>query len=265
MSQRSGFDEIPWALDVGAHTDVGKVRSHNEDTFRTSEELGLFVVADGMGGHEAGEYASLIAVEALLEYLWRAHEGAVESEEALVREAFLEANRLIVADADANPERAGMGTTMTALLLSGERFWIGHVGDSRAWLLRDGVAEQLTRDHSVVAEQVEAGLIDDDEAAAHPMRNVLTRVLGNSDDVEVDVVDGALRAGDAFVLASDGIMGALDGERIAATVADSETAQDASRKLVDLACREDGHDNATAVVVRCETGEAAGNASGVLG
>ena len=241
----------PWSLDVGSHTDVGKVRSHNEDAFIVSRDLCLFAVADGMGGHNAGERASRLAVEALRDFCRCAREEGLDANGETFQEGVLWANRLIFEDAGRDASRKGMGTTLTALLLSGGDYWICHVGDSRAWRLRAGTLEQLTSDHSFVADQVRNGTLTAEQAAVHPLRHVLTRSLGIQTEVEVDVDRGEVASGDVFVLASDGMAGVLDGERIRDIVGSSADADAACRRLVDLACDEDGRDNATAVVVAC--------------
>lgn len=241
----------PWRLDVGSHTDVGKVRSHNEDAFMLSRDLSLFAVADGMGGHNAGERASRLAVEALLDFCRCAREENLEACGETLQEGTVWANRLVFEDAGRDPARKGMGTTLTALMLSGEQYSIGHVGDSRAWRIRDGSVEQLTQDHSFVAEQVRVGTLTEEQAAVHPLRNVLTRSLGIQEELEVDLYRGEVVPGDVFVLGSDGMAGVLDAERIRTVVDESEDADSACRRLVDLACDEDGRDNATTVIVAC--------------
>lgn len=246
--------QIPWRLDVGVHTDVGRVRRGNEDAAKVSSDPPLYAVADGMGGHLAGERASRLAVEALHELVGSAtQEETVPPGPELLRKAFIGANQRILEDAAAHPERRGMGTTLTALLLAGDDYWIGHVGDSRALLIRDGEIEQVTRDHSVVANQVRNGEISVEEARSHPLRHVLDRCLGLEPDPQVDVEHGAVHDGDVFILASDGLTGAVGPETILETVAAASSAADASRRLVELARRLDGRDNITAVVVACRT------------
>lgn len=246
--------DVPWSLDFGLYTHVGRVRRHNEDAAKASPDLHLFSVADGMGGHQAGERASNIAVEALHEYLRQARAKGLEPEGELLGRAFRTANSLILEDARGQPGREGMGTTLTAILLAGRGYRIGHVGDSRIWRIRGDEAEQLTEDHSLVAAQVRDGSLSPEEAESHPMRHVLSRSLGIQEELEVDVLEGKVEPGDAFVLASDGLVRALDGPAIAAILAAAPDAAAASRELVERACELDGGDNVTAVVVSCRAG-----------
>lgn len=234
--------------DVGYHTAVGRVREHNEDSLKVIPELSLFAVADGMGGHLAGERASALAVEVLQERCL-AHEGEIDG--IVLREALLAANTAIFEESVACPERRGMGTTLTALCLSGDTYWIGHVGDSRAWLIRDAEGLQVTEDHSVVWAQMRAGLITPAQAERHPMRNVLTRSVGNLPKVEVDVVTGTIRSHDIWVLGTDGMTQAFDQTRIAEVVNASSSAQQAAESMVEIAVTEDGSDNVCVVVVCC--------------
>lgn len=236
-------------LDVGAETATGRVRDHNEDSYGIDEQLGLFLVADGMGGHNAGERASFLAVREIRRHLDAEHDGEDADEE--LRAAFHRANDTIYQESAQNPERRGMGTTMTALWVVGTRFRIGHVGDSRAWRIRDQACEQLTEDHSVVAHQLRAGLIDAEQAISHPLRNVLTRSLGNMPDVEVDVFGGDVRTGDVFVLGTDGMTEALDAAAIGKRVRGAASARAAAEEIVRHACATDGTDNVTTIVVAC--------------
>ncbi len=234
--------------DVGYHTAVGRVREHNEDSLKVIPELSLFAVADGMGGHLAGERASALAVEVLQERCL-AHAGEIDG--IVLREALLAANTAIFEESVACPERRGMGTTLTALCLSGDTYWIGHVGDSRAWLVRDAAGLQVTEDHSVVWAQMRAGLITPAQAERHPMRNVLTRSVGNLPQVEVDIVTGTIRSRDIWVLGTDGMTQAFDQTRIAEVVNASSSAQQAAESMVEIAVTEDGSDNVCVVVVCC--------------
>jgi protein phosphatase len=238
-----------WTLDVGSHTEVGHVRDHNEDAVRVDPELWLFSVADGMGGHQAGERASYLAIRELFDYIEYRSAGA-EKDDSL-RAAFRVANEAIFRESLAVRERRGMGTTMTALWLTEDDYWIGHVGDSRAWVVRDGVCRQITDDHSVMGEQLRQGLITPEQALTHPLRNVLTRSLGNMPTVEVDVLKGNIVPGDFFVLGSDGMTRVLDEPGIARKVSAAAGAQAAAEELVRFACEEDGTDNVSVVVVGC--------------
>ncbi len=240
--------DIAWDVDYGLYTDVGRVRQRNEDTAKVSPDIFLYAVADGMGGHRAGDRASRIAVQALSEYL---AESADETPEDAVRSAFRAANRGIIDDASGRPERLGMGTTLTALILVDGDYVIGHVGDSRALRVRNGAVEQITDDHSIVAAQVREGGMTEEEAKNHPMRHVLSRCMGCEPDPEVDLFRGPIEDGDVFVLGSDGLTGALEVETFAETVDAAADAAAASKDLVEIAREQDGSDNITAVVVRC--------------
>jgi protein phosphatase len=240
-----------WKLDVGVHTDVGRARERNEDAAKVSETPALLSVADGMGGHRGGDRASSIAVEALHEFVREAQEQGVEPGEELLYEAFATANVLILNDASRNPQFQGMGTTLTAMLFAGRGTFLAHVGDSRAWRIRDGKPEQMTDDHSLVAEQVRDGSLTEEEARVHPSRHVLSRVLGFMEDVKFDTQTVDVQAGDIYVLASDGLERGLNAEDIVRLVSAEENAQDAAHSLVQTACERDGGDNITALVVRC--------------
>ena len=250
-----------WTIEVSSHTDVGKVRKHNEDNSGVAEEISLYVVADGMGGHRAGELASAIAVESLVESL-REHADELNcSNDAngvagdRILEGFRLANQKIIADATENADHHGMGTTMTAILVQGSEFWIGHVGDSRAFRVRDGQAEQLTLDHSVVAEQVRHGVITEEQAHHHPLRSVLTRSLGTVHELEVDLGHGELQDGDVFLIASDGLTNSVDLGTISETAAGSSSVDELAANLVAEARERDGSDNITAVVLACHAGD----------
>ena len=247
------MDENSWTS--AAVTDRGRVRDSNEDSLLELAEDGLFAVADGMGGHAAGEVASRLAVETLEERLSGA-DGLPSAER--VTGAVREANRSILRDADENPGRSGMGTTLTALALeAGGRWRIGHVGDSRAYLYRDGELRQLTTDHSWVGKRVAAGELTREEARRHPMSSVLERALGTSRDVEVDVEEGRADAGDLFLLCSDGLSDMLPHDELETLVAGEGAPEppdgspdDLADRLVGAANRAGGRDNVTVVLVR---------------
>jgi protein phosphatase len=243
--------DIPWSLDVGSFTDVGRVRQRNEDSAKVCSEPPVYAVADGMGGHRAGDRASRIAVDAVHEFLVLASSEGGSPDEDMFRGAYRAANQRIIEDASGRPDRLGMGTTLTTLVLSDEEYWIGHVGDSRALRVRNGSVEQLTDDHSIVAAQVREGGMTEEEARVHPMRHVLSRCMGCEPDPIVDVFHGKVSPGDVFVIASDGLTGPLLPDVIAETVSEAPDADSASRLLVEKARVEDGSDNITAVVVAC--------------
>ena len=242
-------------------TDVGMKRANNEDNYLINDELNLFVVCDGMGGHVGGEFASAIAVNTVEEVLAsievnpgavpRADEDAVEHTREKLRYAVRLAGKRIFEKAGADPEFKGMGTTVVVLLLDAGNAFIGHVGDSRAYRVRGNLIEQLTEDHSLVNEKIKAGLITKEEAATHRMRNIITRSLGFQEEVEIDTQVHAVQNGDRYLLCSDGLSGLVQGEEIGEYVR-GHGPQDAARKLVHLACERGGDDNITTVVLRID-------------
>jgi protein phosphatase len=241
-------------------TDVGLKRGHNEDNFLINEELNLYVVADGMGGHAGGEYASAICVNTIEEIVTAIEvtglaetddNDPVETARERLRYALRLAGRRIFEKAAIEEEYHGMGTTAVALLVDGQNAVIAHVGDSRLYLMREGKIQQITEDHSFVARQVKAGVMTEEDAKTHRMRNVIYRSLGYQEDVEVDVQVHAVRAGDRFLLCSDGLTGHVDGDELGEYVG-KYGPQDAARRLIELACERGGDDNITAVIARIE-------------
>lgn len=230
-------------------TDPGRVRRRNEDSYVCDPPL--FAVADGMGGAQAGELASRITAAAFREA------GAADSldPQARLRSIIQEANRRIYARAARDPEVAGMGTTVTAALLAGEAIALGHVGDSRAYRIRDGELEQLTNDHSLVADLVRSGRLSPEEAELHPQRSVITRALGTDPAVEIDSLSVEAHAGDVFLLCSDGLTTMVDEATVLKTVAESPSLAAAARALVGSANREGGEDNITVVLFSVADGE----------
>ena len=226
-----------------ALSDVGRQRSANEDSFVDSPPF--FAVADGMGGAKAGEVASKIAADAFDEAAGPPAEG-----EAQLREIAQSANRRIYDLAQAEESRRGMGTTLTAALVSEDEVSLGHVGDSRAYLLRDGEFEQLTRDHSLVAELERTGQIGPGEAEHHPQRSIITRALGPERDVDVDTYTVAGRADDVFLLCSDGLTSMISSDEVASILRSAATLDDAADSLVRSANQSGGKDNITVVLFR---------------
>jgi serine/threonine protein phosphatase PrpC len=223
-----------------AATDPGRRRRRNEDAFVL--EPPLFAVADGMGGAQAGEIASRIAASVL-------RDSAADSGEAAVVALIQEANRRVYEAAATDEARSGMGTTITAALVEDGTVRIGHVGDSRAYRVRDGRLEQLTEDHSLVAELVRSGRLSPEEADIHPQRSVITRALGTDPDVDVDTFSVETRPGDVFMLCSDGLTSMVDDQSILDIVEQHRSSLElAARKLVDAANRGGGEDNITVVV-----------------
>ena len=228
-------------LVVGAATDVGRIREINEDAYLVDEGMGLIAVADGMGGHRAGEVASVTALEAL--------RAAVRQGKPL-REAIEDANGAVFDKSASHDDFRGMGTTLTAgTLAAGNTLIVGHVGDSRAYLLRDGEFRQLTTDHSRVQELVDDGRLTADEAAVHPMRNVVTRAIGMDSSVDVDVYPVQLELGDVVLFCSDGLTGMLQDDFVGAELRRESDPARVAMRLVDEANRAGGEDNITVVVV----------------
>jgi protein phosphatase len=239
-------------LVAAGRTDVGLRRSGNEDAFVVADELSLYLVADGMGGHIGGQMASGIAAESALQALKSVLERPASLTEKL-RYGVAEANREIFATAQAKPELTGMGTTLVALLAGDNRIGLAHVGDSRAYLIRRGRIRQLTDDHSLVAEMVRRREISAVDAREHPHRHVLTRALGVRRSVEADLAELTPEVGDLVVLCSDGLTGHVEDPEIAAVVTKgSDDLEGACQRLIDLANARGGEDNTTVVVVRID-------------
>lgn len=244
-------------LQLATLTDVGRKRSGNEDSHAVwvSEEPAefarrgaLLVVADGMGGANAGEVASRLAADTVIE-TYRADTGGDPAH--ALRVAIETANSRVHSQSVANHDQRGMGTTCTAVVVRGNKVWIGHVGDSRAYLVRDGETHRLTSDHSLVAELVERGHLTEQEARHDPRRNVVTRSVGALADVQVDAgpIDEPLRAGDRLVLCSDGLHGQVSDSEIAMLAGDQEP-DEACQSLIDLANERGGPDNITVIIAR---------------
>ncbi len=232
-----------------ALTDPGLVRPNNEDALLESGERGVFAVADGMGGHAAGEVASRIAVEALQHELSVARPRSTNPAQPLVR-AFVVANREIRRRGRAEPEKKGMGTTMSVLAVSAAgRATIAHVGDSRVYRMRGGRLEQLTRDHTWVQDRVDAGVLTPSQARAHPYSSILTRVLGTEDSVLPDVVAVDVEPGDFFLLCSDGLSGMVRDGDLEAQLKDGDDLSSIGQRLVALAKAGGGQDNITLLLV----------------
>ena len=245
---------------VAGLTDPGRVRRRNEDSFVCDPPL--FAVADGMGGAQAGEIASRLAASALHEY----HEADSLDPEARLRSIIQEANRRIYARASTDPHASGMGTTITAALVSGARVSVGHVGDSRAYLFRDEVLEQLTEDHSLVADLVRSGRLTPEEAEVHPQRSVITRALGTDAAVTVDSFSVEAKAGDVYLLCSDGLTTMLGSDPVRKALAETSSLEEAARRLIGEANAAGGEDNVTVVLFAvAEAGEDEDTLSGLEG
>jgi len=234
------------SLHVSALSDVGLIRKNNEDSFFVCAPH-LFIVADGMGGHEAGEVASGLAVTSIQEYVF--HNTAIKDKKELLRAAIGEANRRIYAEAVSRQGCQGMGTTVSAAYIQDEVLHWGHVGDSRIYLIREGAGELLTDDHSLVWQLMKQGEISLEEAETHPRRNVLTRAVGTEPEAEVDVGCRALLPGDQVVLCTDGLTNFLTGEEIAAAATAGADPDETVKYLIDLAKNRGGFDNITVILI----------------
>lgn len=227
----------------GSRTDVGCLREHNEDSLVVAPPL--YAVADGMGGHAAGEVASEIAVRTLADMV----PDAVDTE--ALANAVIEANHAVITAAR-KKGRAGMGTTLTAALLKGERLAIAQVGDSRAYLLHQNKMQQLTRDHSLMADMIEAGELTEEEARVHPKRSVITRALGSDPGMQPDLYELNVKAGDRLLLCSDGLSTMLEDNQIENILVRTRDPQRAASILVNEAIAAGGHDNITVIVLDVE-------------
>ena len=251
---------MPLTTEAFGLTDVGRKRQHNEDAMLCDPALGLFIVADGMGGHAAGEVASARAIEVVREHIstdrqallalasnatQEARQAAAELVEQAVQRACAEVYRMALADST----KRGMGTTFVMMALGGAKGVIGHVGDSRVYLVRNGQTHRLTEDHTLVAAQLKAGTITKEQAATSQYRNVITRAVGIQESVQVDTLIVDLVPGDTFMLCSDGLHGYLQDDELAPMVAAVES-KDLPKRLITLANERGGKDNITSVVLR---------------
>ena len=240
-------------------TDVGMKREHNEDSFLVNEDLGLYAICDGMGGHAGGETASRLAVQTIERELLSARlreDDPFSADKPLddtplagaLREAVEGACAAVFRTSKSNPELQGMGTTCISLLIHGEHALVGHVGDSRAYLVRDGEITQLSEDHSLVNEQVRAGLLSVEEAKVSRLKNIITRSVGFEEDVLVDVMGVETRAGDKFLLCSDGLANLVENDEIREFLL-AHPLEEVPPRLVELANDRGGDDNITVLAV----------------
>ena len=251
---------------AAAKTDVGRKRQGNEDRFCLDPTLGLYVVADGMGGHAAGEVASRLAVETIQEWMGKYLSGADvaivgpaaaagSAEANFLLSSIRLANRIIFDSAKDRREYTGMGTTVVAVLAQDDRFVLAHVGDSRIYRIRRDHIVQISRDHSFVQEQVDSGMMSAAEAHQSQYRHMITRALGLKENVDVDLTEQPARPGDVLLLCSDGLSDLLDDEEMLAAVRDhADDLNQACQALVDRANSKGGDDNITVLVVRAQAG-----------
>ncbi|MCL7454575.1 MAG: Stp1/IreP family PP2C-type Ser/Thr phosphatase, partial [Anaerolineae bacterium] len=245
------------ALVAAKLSDVGRMRPHNEDyvdyhippdPHQLAQKGSIFLVADGMGGHRAGEVASQGAVEKVISQYYSDASHDVPS--SLVG-AFRTANQQLHAQAQGDPGKAGMGTTLVAAVILGQKVYVANVGDSRAYLIRDKGITQITEDHSWVGEQVRAGLLTEDQSRRHPQRNLVTRALASKPSVDVDLFEGEISPGDSILLCTDGLTGRVQDAEIAAAVL-QHTPEEATRRLVAQANERGGNDNITVLIVTAD-------------
>jgi protein phosphatase len=229
---------------VGVRSDIGRLRQRNEDAYLVKDSL--FVVADGMGGHRGGDVASRLAVDSI-----ESGTSAEVTLEELVAE-IQKANRAVLERGESDRDLRGMGTTITAVITEDAKAHVAHVGDSRAYLLRDGSLQQLTEDHTLVQRMVREGRLTQDEAAHHPQRSVLTRALGVDEDIPVDELSLDIHAGDRVLLCSDGLSSMVDRDRIQKVLERERDPQTACDKLIDAANRAGGDDNITVILLDFE-------------
>ncbi len=241
-------------VEIGFLTNVGLRREHNEDNYYVFDPDGcdcqtrgmLFAVADGMGGHAAGETASRIAVETLRQYYTN---GSGEDVKSGLLQCIEEANTRIFSQAQTSPTLKGMGTTLTVAVLDKTTLSLGQIGDSRAYLIREGEISQLTDDHSLVAEQIRQGILTEEEAANHPARNIITRALGTKETVEADFNSCPLEANDRVLVCSDGLHGVLSDAEIKQISVTAPDAPTACEQLIASANEGGGPDNITVILV----------------
>jgi protein phosphatase len=229
-------------------TDMGLKRTNNEDAFVVRPDLGFWAVADGMGGAAAGEVASRIFVETAIEVF--ASNSPEETQMDRVKNAFTLANRRILDHVASHPDHAGMGCTAEILAISGDDIFIGHIGDSRTYRLRNAELKQLSVDHSLVAEQIKQGLINEQDARSHAMRHVILRAVGAKETVELDLLKGKGLPGDIFLLCSDGLTDMVDDAAIRNCLTQGENLQALVDQLIELAKAAGGKDNITVVLVK---------------
>ncbi len=248
-------------IEAAARTDVGRARRSNQDTFGVDDELGLYVVCDGMGGVAGGEIASRIAVDTFLQIarqeLLSMNAASLECTRCSLLRAAAAANRAVLARANFDIALRGMGTTLVAARIAGDFITVLNVGDSRAYLFQHGEAEQLTatqltRDHSYLAEQVRCGRLTEAQAARSSLQSVITRAIGVDQDVTPDLYDATLQPGDALLLCSDGLTRHLTPDDLAAIVSESTSysADDVCARMIHLANARGGSDNITCLLLR---------------
>ena len=232
-----------------AKTDPGLRRPHNEDACLINNTGGYFIVADGIGGAAAGEIASGLFISTASELFSPTSHRSLETTRTLIQECFLAANARILAHAVETPAHSGLGCTAEILALHTGGFVLGHIGDSRTYRLRQKTFCQLTKDHSLVQQQIDQGLIDKDKAKTHPMKNVILRAVGVNEQLSVDIVQGSVLPGDIFLLCTDGLSDMVDDQQIEEVLARANPLTEKAEILVNLANTAGGRDNVSVVLV----------------
>lgn len=231
-------------------SDIGLVRKNNEDFFAVDADLGFCTVADGMGGAAAGEIASSIFVETAAEIFSRTASFSDEIRTELVQKAFVLANQRILDHIGNNPHHRGMGCTAELLVVTDQGFVLGHMGDSRTYRMRQTQLKQLTKDHSLVQDQLDQGLITPEQAANHIQRNVILRAVGTTQNPSLDLIRGRIQTGDVFLLCSDGLTDMVSDDAIGKVLRHYPEIHEAADILIDLAKHAGGKDNITAVLLK---------------
>ena len=251
LQERTGYQAMTSAYQIRSwgHTDIGLRRANNEDTYQIDDQHGYYVVADGMGGEAAGDVASRIFIETVDELrVGDARRGAEEAVK-LLQDVFTNANARILDYVQHHPDCEGMGCTAELLLLHAEGFILGHVGDSRTYRLRSESLQQLTKDHSLVQQQLDEGLISFEESQKHPLQNVILRAVGIEEDIAVDIVRGSLIYGDKLCLCSDGLSDLVPESMIAQILGSDTPPKKKIERLIEEANSLGGTDNITAVLI----------------
>lgn len=242
---------------ICACSDVGKVRDINQDAYFYMEDeiLPIFIVADGMGGHKAGEVASNTAISKIVNY-YNANKEKIINEEMqipqFINESVSIANDELIKESESDEELKGMGTTITMCLVLNQEAYIGHVGDSRAYLLRDGELKQITQDHSLVGELLRTGSITKEEARNHPKKNIIMRALGTKKDIKTDVFTKSLKNGDKIVLCTDGLTNMVTDEEILDVIKNEEDTTSSCSTLVNISNKYGGIDNTTIMLIKAK-------------
>lgn len=242
-------------MDIGVKTDTGRIRDNNQDAYYlpSDKNVPLFIIADGMGGHKAGEIASSLAIDLISENFNKFLDMENVNEENIkenILKSINKANEKIYKKAMKEEDCSGMGTTVTLAYISNKNLYIGHVGDSRAYAFKDGNLLQITEDHSLVEELIKNGSISKEEAKYHPQRNIITRAVGTSKNIEVDIMALSKKTVEILLLCTDGLTSMLDDDEIKNTLINSENMQLACEDLVKLSNDKGGYDNITVLAIK---------------